>query len=343
MLIAYYAHHHGRGHLLRAEQLARAAPGRVVLLSSFAGPSGAPWAARVVLPLDDGGLPGTEAVPGVLHHAPLGSDGLAARMAQIAGVLATGDVGVAVVDVSVEVALLVRLHGVPVVWVRQHGVRDDPPHRLAYAAATRHVAPWPAWLDEAAGPSPAEVPPVVHVGGLSVHAGRPSVAPSGEGRVLVLDGTGGSTGRAALGAQLAAACPGWTVETCGPGAADRRAEVVDHGWCDDPFALVQRADVVVASAGTNAIADVAAAGRPLICVPQDRPFGEQHAKARALAAAGAASCVEDPRAADWPAELARAQRRPLGRLRSLVDPAAATRFLQAVETAVVAAPAARAA
>lgn len=337
MLIAYYAHHHGRGHLLRAEQLAAAAPGRVVLLSSYEGPTAAPFAARVRLPLDDGGVAGTEAVAGLLHYAPLGSRGLATRMAAIADVLASGDVGACVVDVSVEVALLARLHGVPVVWVRQHGHRSDAPHRLAAAAAAVQVVPWPAWLDRPAvaslpGP-PAATAPLVHVGGLSVHAGRAMSPPPGTRRVLVLDGTGGSTGRGALAAHVAAACPGWTVESCGPGTAGGRDGVVDHGWCADPFGLLQRADVVVASAGTNAVMDVAAAGRPLVCVPQDRPYGEQHAKARALEAAGVASCVEDPMGADWPGELERARRRPVDRLRTLVDPAAPRRFLGVVEDA----------
>src|SRR3712207_8569721 len=49
---------------------------------------------------------------------------------------------VLVVDVSVEVALLARLLGVPVVLVAQRGRRDDDPHRRAYAAAAAVAAPW---------------------------------------------------------------------------------------------------------------------------------------------------------------------------------------------------------
>lgn len=55
------------------------------------------------------------------------------------------------------------------------------------------------------------------------------------------------------------------------------------GWVADPWPMLCRADVVVAAPGDAAIADVAASGRPLIAVPQNRPFGEQQAQAAALA------------------------------------------------------------
>lgn len=68
---------------------------------------------------------------------------------------------------------------------------------------------------------------------------------------------------------------------CG-GPRDQVSSVESLGWVPDPWPLLCRADVIVAAAGDAAIADVAAAGRPLIAVPQTRPFGEQHANAAAL-------------------------------------------------------------
>ena len=49
-----------------------------------------------------------------------------------------------VVDVSIEIALLARLHGVPVVLVAQRGIRHDAAHALAYAQASAIAAPWTA-------------------------------------------------------------------------------------------------------------------------------------------------------------------------------------------------------
>ena len=48
------------------------------------------------------------------------------------------------VDVSAEVAWLVRLHGVPTVTVVQPGDRADDAHVAAYRSASALVAPWPA-------------------------------------------------------------------------------------------------------------------------------------------------------------------------------------------------------
>ena len=48
-----------------------------------------------------------------------------------------------VVDVSVEVAILVRLLGVPVVVMAMPGDRIDAPHDLVYQAADHILAAWP--------------------------------------------------------------------------------------------------------------------------------------------------------------------------------------------------------
>jgi hypothetical protein len=64
------------------------------------------------------------------------------------------------------------------------------------------------------------------------------------------------------------------------------------------------ADVVVTHAGQNALAEIAAARRPAVVVPQQRPHDEQRATGRALAAAGTAAVAPLwPAAQDWPALL----------------------------------------
>jgi hypothetical protein len=57
----------------------------------------------------------------------------------------------------------------------------------------------------------------------------------------------------------------------------------------------------------GALADVAAAGRPAVVIPQDRPHDEQRATARALADAGVAvSSGHWPDDHEWPDLFARA-------------------------------------
>jgi len=57
-------------------------------------------------------------------------------------------------------------------------------------------------------------------------------------------------------------------------------------WSDDPWRLLRTATVVVTHAGENAVAEVAAARRPAVIIPQTRPHQEQAATARALVQAG---------------------------------------------------------
>jgi Glycosyltransferase family 28 C-terminal domain len=50
----------------------------------------------------------------------------------------------------------------------------------------------------------------------------------------------------------------------------------------DPWPDICAADVVITHAGQSCVADVAAARRPAIVLPQPRPFDEQHATAETL-------------------------------------------------------------
>ena len=90
--------------------------------------------------------------------------------------------------------------------------------------------------------------------------------------------------------RAAAATPGWEWTILG-GTTGR--------WAEDPWPALCRADVVITHGGLNAVAEVAAARKPAVVVPQDRPHGEQQATAHALARAGLA-VVADP----WPQDAA---------------------------------------
>ena len=287
MSSGYYIHHQGRGHLSRALAIAAASTEPITGLSSLPRPAEwqGPW---IELPRDDD-PPADVAVDEVdaderLHWVPLGHPGLRGRMARISAWIEAEAPRVLVADVSVEVALLARLHGVPVISVVLPGRRDDPAHALGYAVSSALLAAWPP---EASGMieglDPAATARLTPVGAISRFAPvdpRAPVIPSppgaagesgaGDGgdvrRVVVLGGRGGDDFGAEAIAAARAETPGWEWRVLGGSAGE---------WVTDPWASILGADVVVTHAGQNAVAEVAAARRPAVVVPQPRPHREQ--------------------------------------------------------------------
>ena len=306
-MIGYYVHHQGDGHLTRATAIARELDGdeAVTGLSSRPRPSAwnGPW---IQLERDDGTATVDPTASGALHWAPAAHDGLRERMAQIAAWVRSARPRLVVVDVSVEVCVLVRAMGVPVVVVGLPGTRDDQPHQLAFRMAAAIVAPWPTWAHLMTG-GERWTGKTHAVGAISRFDGRADARPAAmrphrrRRRVLVFSGRGGTQLTVAAVRAAQRATPDWAWTILGP-PGDR--------WLEDPWPLLRDADVVVTHAGQNAIADVAAAQRPAIVIPQPRPHDEQHATADALGNAGLAiTAAEWPSPERWPALLTAAEDR----------------------------------
>jgi hypothetical protein len=323
-VIGYYVHHQGAGHAARAGAIARRLGQPVTGLSSAPRPAG--WdGSWLRLPRDDRPPPrpaGDPSAGGALHWAPLGHPGLRERMALIAGWIAAARPTAMVVDVSVEVTLLARLTGTPVATVAQPGNREDAPHQIGYQVADAILAPWPEWAEPLSGAA-AWTDKLRPLGALSRFDDRPvPPQPPDRRRVVALGGTGGDGfGEQVDRARLASPAWRWT-QLGGSGGA----------WEADPWDVLTSADVVVTHAGQNAIAEVAAARRPAIVVPQPRPHGEQQATARTLERAGLAIvCRRWPEAARWPALLDAARRLGGEGWSRWNDGLAATRAAEAIE------------
>jgi hypothetical protein len=317
-VIGYYAHHHGAGHAARATAVAAALGSSACTVLSSLAPAGGdvPW---VVLDRDDDPPPvGDPTASGALHWAPTGHPGMRSRQAAVARWLGETGAPLLVSDVSVEVLLLARLLSVRAIAVALRGDRSDRAHALGYDAAEHIVAAWPQhtqheWPDR-------WLAKTTWVGGMSRYDGRtrdtrPCPLP---GRcVLLLLGAGGHA-LSSRDLAEAAAVPGthWHVvgtrgaDLVGPERGARSPAVQVEGWVPDVWPYLCRADVVVAGAGDNAVAEVAAAGRPLVAVPQPRPFGEQVHQARVLREHDLAEVARPwPDRREWPVLLDRAAAR----------------------------------
>ncbi|WP_205472487.1 glycosyltransferase [Nocardioides sp. SYSU D00038] len=324
-MIGYYVHHHGLGHLHRALQVADALGEPVTALSSLPRPADwtGPW-----IELDRDDEDPTQLRPSAgdrLHWAPLGSHGLRSRMAEIASWIRHLSPRVVVVDVSVEVLLLVRLHGIPVVTVVQPGDRGDPAHLLGYDVADALVGCWPASARGLLRGVPGHVLDRVDcVGAMSRAAVSESSAPvaAGPRRATLLSGIGGSALDRELLDRMVAGTPGWEWTVL-----DRRLGT----WVDDPAPVLAASDVVVTHAGQNALAEVAAARCPAVVVPQERPHGEQRCTAAVLAGGPWPVVVRDSFAGgDWAATLEQAGRLDGRDWASWCDGGAAARFAEVV-------------
>ena len=271
-VIGYYIHHHGHGHLHRALTIQAAMTDELTGLSTLRRP--ASWRGGWVQLPDDAHPESTTdpTVDGWLHYAPDHHEGLRLRMSAISAWIAAARPSCLVVDVSVEVALLARLHGIPVVTMAQPGERTDPVHTLGYGISTTVIAPWPAagsgiWRSRTAREK------VVHVGAISRFAAADVDVEPVPRRIVVLNGTGGAGFGASVG-RARAANPAWEW---------LHLERSAGTWVDDPWPLLQSASVIVSHCGQNAVAEIAAARRPAILIPQDRPFDEQRWLASAFA------------------------------------------------------------
>lgn len=280
MVIGWYVHHDGYGHVARFRAVQPHLRERVRVFSSLPRPDGLDGGVEwIVLPGDadtveraDGTVcnprDADPTVRGALHWAPHDHPGHRARLARIAA--HAEDLRVFVTDVSAEVVAFTRLLGLRTVAVTQPGERTDPAHSLAYDLADRILAPWAHGAVPAGALSP-RTDRVVWTGGISRHDGRVADAADAERSVLFLGRALDDDVRRAAEQQLAAA--GWRTRAIGHDAASR---------VDDPWPLLTSHTVVVSAAGQNSVADLAAAGARAVVVAQDRPFDEQRHTACAL-------------------------------------------------------------
>lgn len=313
--VSYYAHHFGTGHLRHAQKVA--ASGLFDLQVASTGPRNASLLAGELEYVELGPDVGAaapdmqDAFDAYLHYAPTNAL-IQQRFAELNQAWRTFKPDVVMVDVSVEVALFARLSGYRVAFRRMPGVRTDKPHQMAYELADALFAYFPEGL---------EVPEHLEQFGHKSHylavAEPPTastagtVAPAGRRTVVVQTSLASAISLDQV-ARAAAESPGWDWAVAGSVEAARSAlppNLTLHGVVPNPLALMQSADVVATSAGHNAVVAAAACGRPVLLIPEERPFAEQHEFARSLHRTAGVPMLESWRTqADWPELLERTAR-----------------------------------
>ena len=308
--IGYFAHHQGRGHAELCGAIAAALPSdqplRIFCARDDLFPPLPPNAVIERIPslfeATGDEAPGLRhlATPDTVHCAPVGWPGIRIAMARIAAWFGEADPALMICDVSAEIAQLARLCSVPHVAVLQHGDRGDLGHCAAYDGAIGLLAPFHASLAQPEWDA-AFLAKTCFAGGLGVDtraidrdaARRRIGIARDEQVVLVMSGGGGRGFAQAPIAVGARSFPHQRWITIGTVERDWHAtepgNLEHRGWVETAAEHIAAADLVVASTGNTTCQQILAAGRPWLAVPEWRYFDEQHRKAAALAAVGAAS------------------------------------------------------
>ncbi|MFB0493144.1 UDP-N-acetylglucosamine--N-acetylmuramyl-(pentapeptide) pyrophosphoryl-undecaprenol N-acetylglucosamine transferase [Methylobacterium sp. OAE515] len=346
--IAFFVHHQGRGHANRtmavAAEFARDRAVSVLTADPHLFDGFGRDIEIVALPNMIGAAVPTarlyaEPTPQVMHCVPLGLDAMRRTMRAILDHLDERGIGLFVVDVSAEIALLARIASVPAVQIRMHGDRSDIGHVGAYEACVGMLAPFDERLEQDEYPAHLRAK-TFYSGGLCTSVDRvPERAearaklgldPQREIVVAVTGGGGSGTPYAPL-TVAARAEPDALWLTLGPthreGHETDFSNLRELGWVPSVTDYLAAADIVIASAGDNTVHEVARVGGRLIVMPEWRYFAEQTRKAEALVRLGAA--VQAP---IWPGDLqgwrdllARARALDGTALRGLYAPEAAAR------------------
>lgn len=344
--IAFFVHHQGRGHANRtmavASEFARDRPVSVLTADPALFDGFSRDVEIVALPNMIGAAVPTprlyaEPTPQVMHCVPLGLDAMRRTMRSILDHLDEREVGLFVVDVSAEIALLARIASVPAVQIRMHGDRSDIGHVGSYEACVGMLAPFDERLEQDDYPARLRAK-TFYSGGLCTSVdGVPERAEARAGLgfdpereiVVAVTGGGGSGTPYAPLTVAARAEPDALWLTLGPthreGHETDFANLRELGWVPSVTDYLAAADIVIASAGDNTVHEVARVGGRLIVMPEWRYFAEQTRKAEALVRLGAA--VQAP---TWPGDLG-GWRDLLGRARALDG--AALRSLYAPDAA----------
>lgn len=218
-----------------------------------------------------------------LHYAPLNVSGQLQRVNIITSFLASHPKLLFVVDVSVEIAMLSGLCGVPAIVIRQHGLRDDLPHQICYHNAVGLLAPFdvrmagqvPAWINEK----------TFYTGGLSRFATSADQSDPNKRQVAVLIGSGGTSIDHEFLNHLSGQCPGWTFHVVGNSENSNPVRNLHfHGRWNDPRPILADCCIVIGNAGHNTVMECASLNKRFIAIAEERPFKEQEEKARIIGA-----------------------------------------------------------
>lgn len=329
--IGYYVHHHGTGHLRRALNIIKHISRPVVIFSELLPPDDLPKNATYVqLPSD--AIPGyQQPSDSVFHYTPYGKATFQ-RNRLLVDSWQTMKIQQLYVDVSIEVAVLAKLHGLTVGHNVMHGVRIDQPHSYGYDACDYLLACMAPEFDIPTNRTTSTQ--TIYSGGISRFEKRPpQPLQTCRNVAVLLSPKAEQTVQNDL-IRLAKQTPDITWHCIGFTTNRPLTNVVPHGSIDDPLPLLQTADVIIGAGGNNTIMELASLGKPFICIPESRPYDEQLTAAKQLDSLQAAIHLDHfPTPSNWHSTLEAVHQLDLKAFNALVSDNAAQVAASVIESA----------
>jgi hypothetical protein len=328
--IAFYIHHHGSGHFMRSLSIAKAMNDvNIIFIGSDLKRFShiIPATIQVLeLPLDIPTNDDPHYKEGnkvdCFHYVPLHVKGVTDRAAILSAFFQQNTPLLLIVDVSVEVALLARLCGIPTIIMRQHGKRTDVPHRLAYQSAELLIAPFGKELETST--DAAVIGKTFYSGGFSRTIYQAANLVVYDDQVCILIGTGGSSLDVNAILLIANQCTSYYFHILGEIIEPINNSVTNitfHGQVDNVEDILVRCKVVIGNLGHNTVMEIATLNKPFIGIPESRPFDEQIDKANALKNTEGFEAIlpEDIASTDWKILIDRMSHRN-SRLKEIIHP-----------------------
>lgn len=218
-------------------------------------------------------------------HIPYGRDGsYVDRVHTTCDLSRRYQCSLAVIDVCVETAMTMRLCGIPYLYMRMNGKRNDAAHLQCYQAAAGLLASYPEALEEKWVPRWMRSK-TRYVGGIAALP-KATWQPhqiSEKPYVVVMRGKGDSTLTALEIRKAAQVVKKYYWIGIGFTTSEKGENYQIFEYVDEPMPYLEQAEVVVTNTGNNSVLEVGRYSKPFITLPEVRFFDEQLAKAKRLA------------------------------------------------------------
>lgn len=285
-MIGYYAHQHGNGHLNFARLFAEIFQDKMCTFSSLERPATLKGDFVQLADENPDGTANPEnqvAVPDYLHYSPVGQQSIQYRSVQILKEVLERSLKLMIVDVSVEIAALMRVSSIPYAYVKLPGHRDDPAHVQAFQGAVFVLAYYPEQFESKRTPEWLRKK-TIYLGFMTDRKIEvQSKASEVVKNILVISGGGGNDRLLKALPVLSKRFPSAEIKMIGmPEASFKHPRLKNCGYIQDFRQLLEQADLVVANCGLNSVTEILQARKAFVAIPEERPYEEQETTAARL-------------------------------------------------------------